>query len=447
MIALIKITRILQPTEYGIFTFLIMQGGLLITIGDLGVRNINIRTIARDPDKTKNLVYNGIKLRLIVMLASWIIYLLYNYLLGSLDATKLAMMFLFALLNCLIDLLESVAWGYQKMKISSMINVGYSVIWLALVLFLPASPSFNVNTLFLIYTLLNILKLALFIYLVREYKLIRGPVYEFWSSAKKMAKEGIPYFGMAMLLLPITFLSNNFLDINSTKEEIGYFNLAVKLISPINLVLTFALSALFPNLATIWVADKEKFIDYISKGTKVFILFISSVCFFFTLFCKEIITLLFSKSYLPAIKICQLQAWYYVLMGVNSLIGTSWGASDKEKIMLTTTLVNCAISTPLLYWGSKYGALGMCYAYIISFAIFEIYLWNKFKRSYQITIKDDYLFWFIALLMFCSSYFLLNGLSLWWRAVIFLGVVGLLYGMFHKKIKFALYKKNMQAAI
>ncbi|MEJ0106412.1 MAG: oligosaccharide flippase family protein [Bacteroidota bacterium] len=42
MIALIKITRILAPADYGIYAFLLGQGFLLTTLGDLGVRSINI---------------------------------------------------------------------------------------------------------------------------------------------------------------------------------------------------------------------------------------------------------------------------------------------------------------------------------------------------------------------------------------------------------------------
>src|SRR5215510_11952955 len=84
MIALIKITRILIPADYGIYAFLLGQGFLLTTIGDLGVRSINMRTVAREPEKTKDLVVNGTKLRTIVLLISFLLYLVYNHFLGSL---------------------------------------------------------------------------------------------------------------------------------------------------------------------------------------------------------------------------------------------------------------------------------------------------------------------------------------------------------------------------
>ncbi|MEJ0106413.1 MAG: hypothetical protein WDO19_29425 [Bacteroidota bacterium] len=227
----------------------------------------------------------------------------------------------------------------------------------------------------------------------------------------------MPYFIVAVLLLPITYLSNNFLDINSTPAEIGYYNLASKLTSPISLVLSFALSALFPNLASIWVTDKERFLEYIKGGVKILIIIMSTICFLFTLFSKEIIVLLFSKDYSPAIRICQLEAWYYVLMGVNSMIGVSLGASDKEKVMLKTTLVNLLSQRHCFIGEVCTVRWAMAYAYIVSFSIFEFYLWNKFKRTFDMRIKDDYLFWLISALMFFLSFFFLVNLALWIRLI------------------------------
>jgi O-antigen/teichoic acid export membrane protein len=432
MIALIKITHIISPAEYGIYTFLLAQGALLVALGDLGVRNINIRTVARDNSKTKDLLYNGVKLRLIVILVLCFLYIVYNHFLGNLDLLKLLILFSYSFVSCIVDLLESITWGYQKMKISTFVNISYSILWLVVIYWLP---SFSINFLFVTFFILNCLKLLFFIWLVNKEKLIMGETLPFFISAKRMIKEGMPYFIMIVMMLPTNNLASNFLYINSTPKEIGYFNLAQKLIGPISLVFAVALSALFPNLARMWVEDKIKFMKYMEKGIKFFILLSSFFCFLFSIYAREIVELLFSKAFLPVIKVCQLQVWFFFLMAFNSLLGTIWGAADKEKIMIRTTFINTVITTPLLYWGSYYGAFGLSCAYVSSFTIFGIYLWWKFCWSFKIGIKKDFLAAFIlSAILFLLSFYLADK-ALWIRTLLISGVVCLLFVYYFRKIK------------
>src|SRR5690606_26179434 len=78
LVTVLKITNILNPDDYGLFTFLIAQGLLLLKIGDLGNRNIVIRTIARDPTQTNDLLVNGAILRVIALFILFVFYFIYN---------------------------------------------------------------------------------------------------------------------------------------------------------------------------------------------------------------------------------------------------------------------------------------------------------------------------------------------------------------------------------
>ena len=86
LLTILKITRIFSPSDYGLFTFIMAQGLLLLAIADLGIRNIVIRSIARKPDRTNDLIVNGAMLKVFATLALIAIYIAYNNLLGSLGA-------------------------------------------------------------------------------------------------------------------------------------------------------------------------------------------------------------------------------------------------------------------------------------------------------------------------------------------------------------------------
>ena len=420
---IIKITKLFSPNDYGVYTFIMSQGTLLFIIADLGITNIIIRTISRDKHRTNDLIFNGAIIRFFSVLCLALFYVIYNYLLGSLTASQLLLVSLFALINCFAHLFEIAFLGNQEMLPTSLINLSYSVIWFSIVYILP-SKFINVNLLFSIFLILNALKAVASFIILKYKKLLIGKVQNFWISLKGLLGESWPYFSLVLVMIPVNYLSNNFLETNSNFVQVGYFNLAQKLMLPVNFVLGFALSAIFPNLAALWDKDEKRFYRLVSAGFKYFMLAALILCFLFTLFAREIITLLFNKSYLPAVDVCQLQVWFVFLMAINSLVGTIFGAVNKEKLILKLGIVNALISTPMLYIGSKYGALGISYGYVISFAIFEFYLWYIFKKSVKVNIQYDLLLWIFALVLFLISYFIPQNLYFFYRVVLAAAVVG-----------------------
>jgi O-antigen/teichoic acid export membrane protein len=207
-------------------------------------------------------------------------------------------------------------------------------------------------------------------------------------------------------MLPFSMLSNNFLDINSKVEQIGYFNLSQKLIGPVSLLIDIGLAAIFPNLSALWAKDENQFNSYVAIGFKYFMLLALILCFLFTLFAGDLVRLLFSAKYLPAIKVSQLQIWYLFLTTVDSLMGTILGAINKEKTILRFGIYKALFCTPFLYYGSKYGALGLSLGYVVSLAFFQVYLWNGFKKAMNVKINQIGVLWGASIVLFLISYFI-----------------------------------------
>ncbi len=424
LIALIKIAEFFKPEIYGIYTFLLVQGQLIFTIGELGLRTIIIRTIARDKQSTNNLVYSCLIMRVLAVLAFSGIYLIYGISVGNLSTLHLLLLFLFAFSYCITNLFESVFWGHQRMLVPALLNIISSCIWLCFI-FLAPTRFLSITGLFVVFLSLNLLVGVSLYLLSRKQKLLTGPLHPFGSTVKILLRQSWPYFSLILLNLPVSYLSNNFLHANSTTKEIGYFNLAQKLTSPVTIVIGFALTTLFPNLSSLWLKDISRFKNVIVKGIRYFVIVAASLCFIFTLFARELVVLFFSDEYLPVANVCMLQIWYVFLMGMNSLIGTIWGATDKEKMLFTTSLVNTAISTPLIFIGSYYGAQGLSMGYVVSFAIFEIYLWFVFKRSLKLSIPIDGKLWLGVVIAFLVSYFVLTDLLLMYKLLVVACIFGI----------------------
>lgn len=422
LLTVLKITKILHPDDYGLYTFMIAQGTLLLTIGDLGIRNIVIRSIARDPHRSKDLIYNGAILRTLALLVLGGCYLIYNYFLGTLQAEELLFVFLFALISCFGKLFETAFLGHQKMLPPSVINLSFSILWFLWIFLLPAA-TMSVAFLFYSFLGLNLLKNLVFHVVLHKQGLILGKMKGFFSSSYSLLKESWPYLALVLVMLPYTKFTNNFLDINSTREEIGYFNLSERLTGPISFVLDFGLVAIFPNLSALWVSNKAKFKTYVSVGFKYYMLLGMLLCFLFTLFARELLGLVFPESYLPAILVCQLQVWYLFLTSVDSLIGTIFGATNNEKKILRLGIVNSLFSTPILYFSSQYGALGLASGMVFSFAFFQIYLWHVFGKTLHFAIEDRGLMWFSAAVLFVVSYYVASDLHVGYKLLMASGAI------------------------
>jgi O-antigen/teichoic acid export membrane protein len=423
LVTVLKITSILNPDDYGLFTFLIAQGMLLLRIGDLGNRNIVIRTIARDPSHTNDLLWNGAILRVLAIIALTLIYYVYNHYFGSLSFNNLFLIFIFSLFSCFANLFELIFHGNQKMLPSAVINLTYSVIWFVIVFFV-LEKGISITYIFLLYISITLIKGILYLAFIKYYKLFKGKIQSFRVSSKQIIKESWPYFAMILILLPLTSLANNFLDINSNNIQIGYFNLSERLLGPISLVVGMSLSAIFPNLSAMWSKNREKFYRYLSIGFGVYMMASMLICFIFTLFSKEIVILLFPDDYTPAIKVCQMQVWYLFFTSVDSLVGVVLGAANREKLILRFSIVYFLICTPVLFYSSKYGALGISYGYVISYGACLIYVWLTFKKSLNIKIKYDLRIWLLAISLFIISFYLTADISLIYKLIICLAVLG-----------------------
>lgn len=437
LIVLIKITRIITTDEYGVFTFLIVQGQLLASISDLGTRNIIVRTIARDKSQTKDLFINGVFLRILIVIILGAIYFKYNSSLGNLSFKDVLLIAIYSLSFSIGYLMESIFYGREKMLTPSLLNIFIYIFWFVIIMLLPYNW-LNASLIFSLFILSNVIKPFVLLFFIRHYKFLEGKREEFFFSTKKILKESWPYFSTLILLLPINYLSNNFLDINSTNTEVGYFNLSQKITGPFAMVIGYGLGALFPNISVLWVQDQMKFKKILVNSLNIFIIFSAVVCFFFTLFAEEIITTLFTTKYIEAVEVSQLQIWFVLLMGINSAIGTLWGAANKQKLLFKATLINALISTPMLYYGSTFGALGLAYSYLISFFIFSFYLWHVFKKSFKIQIQNELIILIIIILLFISSMYILLKITFIIKLLILLGSVIFSALFFYKK-----YYKNL----
>ena len=402
MIAVIFITKLLLPAEYGKYTFMIIQAQLIATIADLGMRNIIIRDVARSK-KMKLFVPAFI----IIILSNTIIlslYCCYNAFWGVFSVSQLAVIGLYSFIFCIVNLCDGLLIGMEKMFPLSVIGILFSLIWLIFVWLLPQN-TISIELLFISSLLLLLFKC---IALIIQLKVIEK-VKLFYSITKKnisdLVKSSLPYFGLVLVALPANYLANNFLQINSTIDQIGFFSLGQKLTSPLTMLFGILFSALFPNISILWESNKDKFFSVLNKGVVYFILFASGGAFLFSVLIKPVFLLFFPDKYMVSVDICKTQIWFVCLMGICSLAGIVWGAMNKERLAFKMAVLNAAMNIPILWIGSKSGAMGLSVGYVVSFSLFMCFLWPVFVKTNKISKKKSFV-WIPAVILFIASFLL-----------------------------------------
>ena len=403
VIVVFKVTILFSPDKYGIYTFLIIQGQLIMTLGDVGMRNIIIRSVARNPRRIKSLFNTGVSVKLLSIVIFTVFYFIYNLLFGSLSNIQIVLLYSFALFSSINNLIESFFFGMQKMIFPAVANIAFNVIWLILILIWPFEKT-TVNQLFFGFVVVTFVKTFLYIFLFkRSNHVFYNPFKVKFHDILLLVKESWPFYVLSLMMLPISHFSNNFLILNSNTTEVGFFNLSNKLLAPITMIISIAFSAIYPNLAALWIKDKFRFRQIVTKGIIIFSLLTSFCVMIFIFVVNDLFLLLFSYDYFSVIAVSQIQIWYIFLMGINSVIGTIWGASDNENYILKASVINFIISTPALWFGSKYGAYGLSISYLSSFAVFEIYLWYFFLKTLRIDRTVIVINWVIIISIFILS--------------------------------------------
>jgi O-antigen/teichoic acid export membrane protein len=411
LVTVLRITHFFAPDDYGLYTFITSQGLLLLSISDLGIQPIIVRSIARDKGSTKDLVINSLILRILTITFLTFLYFIYNHFFGILIIEEVLFVGLCALVYAVWTIMEYAFLGHQKMFSASLIKITYGILWFGMVWLLP-QEYFSVYNLIFIFVGLNILQGIALGILLKVKRMMIGTRLSFFNSTKQILTQSWPYFSVMLIMIPVQQFYNIYLELNSNVEQIGFFNLAIKLLAPVQMVLTYAVLAAFPSLSTLWIEDKDKFLKLITKGFQYFLIIGMTMAFLFNLFIGEIVVILFSEEYLPAVKVTQMQVWYTLLMSVNLTISTIFGSVNKEKLIFKLAVINGLISIPMLYYGSYYGAYGLSIAYVVSFAMMEVIVWRSFTDILNISIKKDMTCWLLIIGLFLISTFIVSYISL-----------------------------------
>ena len=390
----IKIARSLDPLLFGTYNLLQLHISIFVVIASFGLRNIIIRSIARDKTIVKKIFLISMLIRAGGFFLSIFLFCSFFFLYGSYDTLLFILVMQCILSTVIFDVLESIAFGLEKMEFSGIINFLSTLFWLLTILLIPKNQ-ISLHLIFGLLVFFNSVKTIIYFFSIYKTNYIKGFSAQNIDRVEVVSfiKECFPYYYLGLFTLLSNQIPLLFLQYRSGVEQIGFFNIASKVLMPINLVLTTALAAIFPNLSRLFVANYPQFIKNVKLIFILIALFSITGAFGVTLFRQEVIHLMYGEKYVSSSLVLGYQCWYIAVYSCVCLIGTILGAINRQKQLSYMSIVCTVIQVPILWYGSKYGAQYLSAAFLVATSItfiIHIYVINfylKYDLSYFFYIK------------------------------------------------------------
>lgn len=384
MLATVRIARELAPHGYGEFNLVQAVAMLGMLLAGLGTRQVVIRVCAQEPCRTRHLVLAAASLRAGACVVVGLAILVYSGT-GQQDLTLAfgatavgAMVGLLAL-----DLLESVAFGYQQMGYSSALSLAGAVAWVLWVWLVPA-PWLTPLSVCVAFAVLQGARVVVYLVLVRRAGYLGTDPTDAeaptgWRRA--LLEPSLPFYWLAIVTAATSQVPILFLAEHAGQAEVGYFNAGFRLITPLQMMLVSGFTVLYPGLAQAATTASPRFERMVRGALLGTVALGTAGAILVSALRLEVVQLLFGPAYLPAADAVAAQCWFSVLFAISTLMATVLAARDRQRQLAILSTVYVACSTPILWFASARGADGLALGMALTTGLSLGYYWLPFQRS------------------------------------------------------------------
>lgn len=391
----IRVARQLQPAGYGLFNLVNLQVTIFSIFAAYGLRIVVIRHIARNKQDARKIFTISNQIRLITTSIALLLAFGYSQLHNkqSLPPALVFALLLLIVFQSFWDSIDSVSFGFEKMQTSGIVNLCMTIVWIIEIYLIP-NHLFKVSTLLFAYVINQGTKTIIYYIWLRRKILLNIPTKKIIGieEHKAIIRQSNFYFILAIFSSIQSQIPILLLQFNSSIDQIGLFNLGNRILSPLQMMLSMLLTALFPMLSRLAVDNKPLFAERVKSLLNIIVLtgIWGSLCF--SLFSQDIVKLLYGDAYITTANVILVQCWFTVLFAIFCTIGTILSALDKQKLLATLSIFYGVIASPIFYFGTKYGAIGLAWSFVIAAFLNMTYHWVIFRNLLDKQISVLYSF-------------------------------------------------------
>jgi PST family polysaccharide transporter len=153
----------------------------------------------------------------------------------------------------------------------------------------------------------------------------------------------------------------------STKDQVGYYNAAYRIMEASFLIPLVITNTVFPRLSMTWIKDKLSFRKDFFKYVSILVISGILVAVLLALLSNLIIPLLYGDKFLPSVNLLFMLAFAVFFIYPGYLVTQSLVILGKSTYYFALTIFATCLNIMInLYLIPRYGALGASFATIIT---------------------------------------------------------------------------------
>ena len=392
--------RQMDKENFGELTILIMLSNVFNIIQDFGSSFVIVREIARNGEKSKQILANILLLKLFTGVFAFISFIIFAKVMGY-NSTVLALSYLFALGMVLQSLLQTIIKyfeGKEKMKYSSLIVVSERILIALLIIsfsfYFDYAQSFGQSFFFSNALIFTVSLIVIF----RKTN--------FHSYLDKEIIKNILQASKYFLVFTVVAAFYNRFDIfyisaYYDNSIIATYRASTQIIEsiyfiPLNMSVSF-----LPFFSRLFLKEKFTLVSIYSKINRQFLILSLFICI--TIFIKSeiILTLLYDK-YSESYLMFSILSLAIPLYFINSLNGNLLIAIGKEKIVTLSMIISTFIKIILLFVFLRNYELNVVASIVVfsELIAFLIQYISVKKTGFKVAYDQKYIFSLLGIIIY-----------------------------------------------
>ena len=339
----VYLARYLGVEYFGEYNFVITYLTFFIFVANFGLDPILIRDLSRDGSNINHLTSNILIIRILTSLFSIILAILSIRLLGYPEETILYVSVLSAILlfQGISYLFESVFHANLKMHYSAIGLIISKTFYSAAAFALIYLNRTLLDFLYL-YIVAELIRMGIAIYYSRNFVTIKFNIE--WRLWKSLFRECLPF--IASYALFIIYYRVDILMLSKMEGifAVGLYSSAYKLVDPVLFIPAALASTLMPLMSKEYVNNFSKLKQLYSAGSKLILLLMLPITIALFLLSGDLINLLYTEDYYPAIITFQILSLTLVFNSMNSIQNSLLVASDRQRVNTVSIGFSCVLN-------------------------------------------------------------------------------------------------------
>lgn len=383
----IFLARSLGKEEFGVFSFGIAFGLLIVIIADFGLGTLLIREISRNKKEASRYLSNAFIVKIFLVIITISVAYIFLNLMGYEDEVKLVayIMLSFTILQSFTDLYYSIFRSFERMHYDAAMKIARMLI-LSIVMFYAIRNNFSILTASLAFPITELIVFIMTISLVYT-RFIRISWGIDWKLSINLLRKS------SFFCLSVAF-SSMFMYIDSimlsklrSTADVGIYAAASNIILALIFIPMMYANAIYPVISRLYISSKKTLKLAYERSFKYMLIVGLAVSAGVYSTSDKIILLLYGKGYTPSSIVLSILAWYLFLRFVNVISGFTLSSIDRQGSRLFSQGSTALLSIILnMIFIPVYGFIGAAIATLITEIIFFL-VYTSFIFKYGIRIN------------------------------------------------------------